>query len=240
MKKNLIFKGLVAGVAVFATAQIAKADSIGLELISGTQQIALSANALTGIATGSATVNGWDVVSVTSTTYPATGSAASPYLETISITVDDQSAGNSPLYIYFSGTDNTATTPPDTGAFKTGLTLNNLLGATLSASYSAYYDTGNTVDTNSTLLGGGGVTQIGSTLSETISTSASATTGGGGPLPGTQPYSLAQVIEVTGVNGADGSITASLSVPDGGTTVLMFGGALLGLAGLASLRTRKA
>ncbi|MGA2555647.1 MAG: hypothetical protein ABSG04_05175 [Verrucomicrobiota bacterium] len=206
MKTSYIIKGLM-GVALLA-APLAEANSISLEVIAnGSTVYDVTA---TGVASGgtlsySATVGSWNIVVNTFTyPFPTFGTLASPDLDTS--TMDAYSSTGGTLEIIFSGNDYTQI---GTGVLTVGGTADNMTGI-----YTAYYDSGNTLGAETTLIG-----------------STTAITGGSAQgNVGAEPNSLTQDILLTaGAGGGHASLDAELTVPDGGLTITLLGGALLGL-----------
>ena len=228
MKKTLIITGLTAGLMLVTSAPLAHADSTGLELVSGTSSDALTVNAVPGYSSDLVLdFNGWQVT-VSSESYPFLGTPANPQITTTSIDVVNTDGTGAPLDIFFSQTAYTAIA---NGV--TALAVTSLTGG-LSASYSSFYNAADTVLTNATLVAAS--TQIGSTI-KLSSVSAGVS---GGPFGDNSPYSLGQEIVISG--GAPGSsigLSASLGVPDNGSTVSLLGLGVLGLVGIRSRIFRK-
>ncbi len=206
MKTKIIITGLI-GAALLAV-PLAKANSVSLEVIAnGTTVYNVSA---TGVASGgtleySATIGSWNIT-INSFTYPfpTYGSLASADLDTSTVDVYSSSGGT--LEIIFSGNDYTGV---GTGILTVGGTARNMSG-----SYSAYYDGGNTLGAETSLIG----------------TTTGITSGSAEGSVGSTPCSLTQDIFLTaGSGGGHASLDAELTVPDGGLTIVLLGGALAGL-----------
>ena len=166
----------------------------------------------------------WSIVISTAETKPALGGAANPMFD---LNVQATSVGGSlpanNLVITFS--DNGFS--PASGNFQVVLDGHVVSGTGQPVTYATYYDAGNVTGATTTLL-----TSLGPLSGPTYNGTAT-----GGPVNGS-PYSLTQVLTIginaIGTPGGSYSLDASLngvsSVPDGGTTGMLLGAALSGLA----------
>jgi hypothetical protein len=224
MKTKYIITGFM-GAALLA-APMAKANSIGLEIIAnGTavyDDVQPTSTGNETFTTGTTVVNGWTVY-VSSVTYPALGGGTltSPYLDTLAFSASTASGGT--LEIIFAGNGY------QSGGQEGLMELNGNGRGDFTGTYSAYYNTANTVqspvsstETGASLIAAGdwGGSQINYQES--------------GPVNADVPYTLTQDITITSVGGANVSFDASLSVPDGGLTLTMLGAAMVGLAAVRS------
>jgi hypothetical protein len=160
----------------------------------------------------------WSVVISTAETKPALGNAANPIMD---INAQVTSLTFSPtrnLVITFFDTD----FGPSPSAFLAQLSGHTITGTPQAVSYNTYYSALNNGATTSALTASGSLP--GPNYNSLVSGSA-------GTLA---LYSLTQVLTIGGAGTAPGasySLDASLTgVPDGGTTVMLLGAALSGLA----------
>ena len=202
--KKIILAATMA-VALLATT-MANANTISLTATSGTT--------LTGtiVAPGEdqisfGTLNGWSFSVIGGTTFPASGTAAAPYLDLNTVLITGIGAGN--LVITFSGTDYT-------GIGGAKVVVQN---STLTGTFQAYGGSSDLINDETHAL-------LGSPI--TLSTSPQTVLGLGVLGTSPNPYSLTEVLTITG--GAPGSLDSILTeVPDGGLTMTMLGTALVGL-----------
>ena len=175
-----------------------------------------------GIATyANASFDGqWSVVISTGETKPALGSAIAPAMD-LNIQATSLGGGRD---LNVSWSDNAF------GPF------NNKIGATLSGHvvsgtgstvlYNTYYDPANGVSTGGTIAGG----PTPYTTSGLLAPSTYSSFQGGATI-NNSAFGLTELLTITSVPGGSYSLDASLSgVPDGGTTVMLLGAALSGLA----------
>jgi hypothetical protein len=161
----------------------------------------------------------WSVVISTGETKPALGSATTPIFDLNIQATSLTSAATHNLTITFS--DNGF--GPTSGNFQAILSGHLVAGTGQNVTYNTYYDAGNVTGATTTPL----------TSSGAVPPPNYNSTVGGGPV-NQSLYSLTQVVTIGGAGtGAGGSysLDASLAgVPDGGTTVMLLGAALSGLA----------
>lgn len=196
MKNIITYLTVATAVAAFSGSALAVPTSgPALELMSGATTYVIQDNALgdlspvAGAILWSGSINGWNLVITTALTKPVSGSATEPNMD-LDVTSSGQGAlGN--LTVLFTDTD----FGPSAGPVET--TLGN--NGTSTATYAAYYDTGN------------------AQFAETKSLDGSALTG---------PYSITlSSIFTPGSISSDQRVT----VPDGGATVMLLGAALSGI-----------
>lgn len=212
--------------AALLAAPMAKANSIGLEIIAnGTavyEDVQLTSTGLESYTTGFAVLNGWSI-QVTSKTYPmlGMGTATSPYLDTS--TVDASTTSGGTLEIIFAGTDYSGA---GNGAI---LQLNgNSRGANVTGVYSAYANAANSVQAPvSSTEAGASLVASGAFGDDAFNNINFQQTGS---VNAEAPYSLIQDITINSAGGVNVSFDASLTVPDGGLTLTMLGAAMVGLA----------
>ncbi len=162
----------------------------------------------------------WSVVISTAETKPALGTAASPVMD---LNVQATSLSANPvrnLTITFS--DNSFGPAPS--AFQTQMSGHVVSGTGQNVTYNTYVSAANVVGAQTTLLTASGIMAP--------PTYSSVKTGSVGTLA---LYSITQVVTINGTpvgtTGGSYSLDASLTgVPDGGTTVMLLGAALSGLA----------
>jgi hypothetical protein len=164
--------------------------------------------------------NAWSVVISTGETKPVLGSAVSP---TFDLNVQATSLSLSPVRnLTISFSDNGF--GPSPSSFQAQLSGHLVSGVGQNVLYNTYVDAGNVTSATTTLLTTSG--------SLTPPTYASLVGGTAGSLA---LYSITQVLTIngtpTGTAGGSYSLDGSLTgVPDGGTTVMLLGAALSGLA----------
>jgi len=212
MKK--IFKyASVALLAGLLHTPYVKGNSMGLYASSSSGGSQTGTGNPVDIITTPGTITDWSTVTATgSYTFP-------PAYESLS-TLDVKSTGAGTLDIFYSVAG--ITTPGET--LDISLTANNLTAGITVKDY-VWTDTGNSgnnVDDNAASLLGAGVSQVNNTLTLT----GVGAVIGSGAAPGT-PYSLTEefVITATGANQTAQFQAAATAVPDGGTTMIMLGGA---------------
>jgi hypothetical protein len=223
MKAKILTTIVMTVAAVVVSAPKAQANA-ELELISGTTTSAVAVGGVAALA--GVTINGWMVSFANGTTYPATGTAAAPLDDLASVNVT--STGFAPLLVEFSSTGFISKSPAAALAIESGTALSGDLAGT----YTTYYDSSDTLFALTSLLTGPqafNAINLGGTATGTVL--------GGGPLT---PFSLTQVIKITK---GDGSLDDSLSVtgasiPDGGMTLIMLGGAITALGLVRSKNTK--
>ena len=196
--KNLV-KYLTAAAVVVGCSGSAFAVPTGpaLELMSGASAntVILQDNALgdlsamPGAIIWSGSINGWNLVVTTAITKPISGSATAPNMD-LDVTASDIGAlGN--LTILFTDTD----FGPSAGLVRQNLGNNG----TSTATYAAYYDTGNAQFAETTPVDGSGA------------------------LTGPYSITLSSIFTPNGTISSDQRVT---TVPDGGATVMLLGAAL--------------
>lgn len=210
-----IAAGILTSIAALVGTQQAHANAI-LELVSGTSTSAASVGGIAALS--SVSINGWTVSFAQGTSYPATGSTVTPLDDLASVNITK--TGNAPLLIEFSAAGFVSGTPAAAVATMSGAALSG----TLAGTYKTYYDSSDTLLALTTLLTSQSFTA--SSLSGTAF----------GVVSGATPFSLTQVIQI---NTGLGSLDDSLAVPDGGTTLIMLGGAMTALT-LVRAKIRKA
>lgn len=215
-RTKTVGSAIVAAAVALAAASQARANAI-LEVISGTASVgSLVAPGIYEAHTIS--IGGWDLSFAEGTTQPATGTLASPLDDITSVNI--LRSGTKPLYIEFSAGGFTSTTPATMLATMSGANL----GTSLSGSYSTYYSPTLFVGTVAHP-----VPLTGLLTSQVFSAghlSGTAT----GTVFGTTPFALTQIIEITkGLASLDDTLQLK-SVPDGGATMILLGGAMMGFA----------
>jgi hypothetical protein len=230
--KTTLMTGLM-GAALLA-APLAKANSIGLEVIADgviESDVVVAASAGNG-GPGEETYvfngNGWNV-NITAQTYPSPtyGTLASPLMDVN--TVDASTTGAGTLEIIFAGDSYTRAG----GAF---LSIGGTTSSTISGVYSAYAQAGSLVTPGATVKAQLGSPAIASTTFGGTPFLAAAY----GTVPNVTPYILGQDFLITATGIGNLSFNANLIVPDGGMTLTMLGSALVGLVGIRSKLGRKA
>lgn len=216
MKRNLILTVLASGL-IALTSQQAQAVSIRLTSGAGDSGI-ITDNVLLGQAVYSGSVAAWNVNLTTATSKDILGSAAHPMIDMTSFDSTTTGSANS-LRILVSDTGFTGSPLSFLADISASLNLNNGITAT----FNTYADAGNVLfGTSTPLTGVSGMTALfDSTLVSASQSFAS-------------PYSLTLEIILSAPAGpASTSFDASLhGVPDGGTTVGLFGLALLAVAAM--------
>lgn len=183
-----------------------------------TTGLAGSYTAVASSATGNVTYNGsagvWNLVVTTGLTAPALGTHANPSMD---LSIQASSTAGGSLYIGLVDTGFTGV-----GSLAATISGHVVSGAPESYLFNMFADTSNTQPTTTLPTG-----SIITTLSGVLPVLATTT----GTLPGTSPYALGEVVEITSTGATTTSIDAgSSTVPDGGTTAMMLGLALSGLA----------
>ena len=185
-------------------------------------------SAATGIVSYSNTAfdSAWDIVITSGLTKPALGSATSP-IEDIQIQATSTKVGPAgPLTVYLF--DNGF--GPTSGSYLAAITGHVITGSGATVTFNTYYNLNNSVPTLS------GATVTGGTTSSltTLTLPASIYNGSASASPGNlaNPFSLVEVVSIgTGGLQTAYSLDASITgVPDGGTTIMLLGAALSGLA----------
>ena len=167
----------------------------------------------------------WNLVISSGVTKPASGSATSPF-EDINIQATSISGTAKPLtvYLFDSGFG------PTSSSYLATITGHVISGTGGTVTFNTYYNLNNTVPTLSGALVSGGTT---SSLT-TLTLPASIYNGSASASPGNlaNPFSLVEVVSIgTGGLQTAYSLDASITgVPDGGTTIMLLGAALSGLA----------
>ena len=167
--------------------------------------------------------NAWSVVISTAETKPAFGSATSPVMD---IMIQATSLGTSGRNLHFSWSDD-AFGPLNNGVVQAQLTGHVVSGTGAGVQYQTFYQ------------GGAGVWNTAAAPSWTLSTDS-------GVLPpptyastlngaiNQASFGLTEYVTITSSPGGSYSLDASIGglpgVPDGGTTVMLLGAALSGLA----------
>jgi hypothetical protein len=215
-KMTLKFKAITAslvaaGAALISTPQ-ANANAI-LEVISGSASVGSLISP--GVYSASSiSVGGWTIAFAEGVTQPASGSLAAPLDDIDSVNI--LKSGPKPLYIEFSAGGFTSPTPATMQADMSGVSL----GGGLAGTYSTYY--------SSTVFQG--------TVAKPVPTSGLLTSeafnavdlngSAIGVVKGTTPFALTQIIEITkGLASLDDNIKY-VPVPDGGSTLILLGGAM--------------
>jgi VPDSG-CTERM motif len=215
-----INKALLVGAAIAGITGIASATPT---LYVSTTGLAGSYTAVDTSASGvlvySGTTGVWSFVVAVGTTPPASGTLAHPSMD-IDISAGSSAAGS--LYVALADTGYTGTGGID--AVITGHVVN---GAAESYLFDTFASTSDTQPTTTLPTG-----TIITTLSGLLPVSASAN----GVLPGSSPYTLGEVLEISSTGATQTSVDASFtSVPDGGMTIAMLG---LGLIALEAVRRK--
>ena len=189
--------------------------------------ISVIASTTTGLQTLTGSDGFWSVVVSTGTSYPpltGQGSVNAPVMD-VSITATSLSgSGANPLKVFWGSSD----FGPTSGSFNALFSGHVVAGTGQTVTYGTYYSTAN----NLPIVGNGlnGASTLTSLL--TMSPSTYSGSASGGPLTLASPYSIIQAVTINGgTPGGSYSLDASLTtVPDGGTTVMLLGAALSGLA----------
>lgn len=150
------------------------------------------------------------------TTFPVIGSLANPMLDLSFNTVSNGAGGT--LVISFSA-DGFGPTNGSAAALIGGTTIG-------SVTYRTYGGTNNTLFSTSNLL----------TTQGPFTTPAFSGAVAGGTVNNQGPYALTQQITITHTGAGQTTGDALLSVPDSGTSVLLLGVGLMGLAALSRFR----
>jgi hypothetical protein len=194
--------------------------SDGVNTISVSDNMAGDANAAVGQVTWIGGLDNWILNVDTGTSYPAIGTLLFPSLDLSFNAISNGVGGN--LWISFS----------DNGFGPSAGISNTVIGGTVSGpgsvSFSTYGGNSNTLFDSTNWL-----SSVGPFTGPAFSTSIL-----GGPVSNAGPYSLTEVVQITSDGAAAMTGDASLSVPDAGTTVMLLGAGLLGLALAGSLRRR--
>jgi hypothetical protein len=167
----------------------------------------------------------WTVVATLSETKPAIGSATSPIMD-LSVAATSLGGAAPANNLHISWSDNSF--GPLNGSLAAHLTGNIVQGPASTVQFQTYYSAANGLSAGGTLAGvvytdSGLVAAngLGSYLSGPLT----------GASIGSSAFGLTEVINITSSPGGSYSLDASLQgVPDGGTTVLLLGAALSGLA----------
>jgi hypothetical protein len=222
MKAKILATVVMTVAAVVVSAPKAQANA-ELELISGTTTVPILANPLTGSAIGiSISINGWTVITASGVTYPGSGTPAAPLDDIGSLNIGGN--GAAPLFVEFSSTGFTANTPAAALATISGTGASGLQGF-----YTTWYSGSDALFAETTML-------TGPEAFSAASPNGTAT----GTVLGATPFSLTQVIKI--IKG-DGSLDDTLevtgaSIPDGGMTLIMLGGAITALGLVRSKNTK--
>lgn len=218
--KFLIAAALAAGPLLAAGFATNAQATVELELISGTA----SSGVIVGTPCGTETcvsfngaVGDWSI----NLTNGLSSGPAHPVMDLSSIDATSSSSAT-PLTILLS--DNGFTTPAATLSLQgTGHTVTG----TGTSTYSAYFDTANTLFAKTNLIG---------TLGPFSAAYAASTTG---PGPTITPYSLTEVLTLTaGPNGVRWSTDSSIAAPEPGSLTL-FGTMLIALGVIFGLRRKR-
>jgi hypothetical protein len=210
-EKNMTTKiaaSLMIATATLVVAPLAHATA-ELELISGASTVTVTTG-VAGVYNYNGSVGSWNV-------NISTGTLLGNYMDLNS--VDQTTAGTStPLEILWS----TSFAGPISGTFNAG--VGGTLTSGMTVAFSSYY--------SSTLLGT--TTQLTPTLTFT-STPYSGTTSGS--ISGTSTY-VTEVAMLSGATAANSEASfdfdVSTNVPDGGTTLVLLGGAMAGMTFIRS------
>ena len=213
MKKNLIL-GAAAAVTTLVAAPQAHATA-ELMLISGASTVTIvdglagDSNPNPGVVTYIGAVGGWSINVTT-----GNGNPTGAMIDVNSI--DDTSGSANGLTIAFSQTGYTYTG----GIFADigGTTAGTVHGDP--AGFAVYQ----------------GINNLNFQLSNLIALTSSVNGSAVGFVGGPTPYSLTEVVTLDGGKspGGSASFDAQVKTPDGGTTLVMLGGAMIGLVGLRS------
>jgi hypothetical protein len=217
MKKILKYAPVVL-LAGLLSGQRANANSMGLIASDTTGSSTGTASGTTDIISGPGTITDWATITATGNyTFP-------PGNETLS-TLDVTSTGAGTLYILYSVAG--ISTPNKT----LDLSLTSLgISGGMTVQDKVYVDTGNGGNNiDDTLASLAGAAQVNGTLS----LGGLSVLSGSGPAPGT-PYSLTEefIITATGANETAAFQAGADSVPDGGTTMIMLGGAFCAIGAI--------
>ena len=162
----------------------------------------------------------WSVAISTAETKPAVGSALSPLMD---LNIQATSLGVSGRDLHVSWSDN-AFGPVPGGVISAQLTSHVVTGTGATVSYNTYYDAANGLSTGGALAGSLYTTS--GLLAPPIYTSMQIGAG-----ISSSAFGITQLLTITSVPGGSYSLDASLeNIPDGGTTVMLFGAALSGVA----------
>ena len=162
----------------------------------------------------------WSIVISTAETKPAIGSALAPVMD-LSVQATSLGGGRN---LNVSWSDNAF--GPFNSAIGAKLTGQVVSGTGSTVLYKTYYDTANTVSAGGTI--NGTATQY--TTSGLLAAPIYFSTVNGATI-NNSAFALTELLTITSVPGGSYSLDASLSgVPDGGTTVMLLGAALSGLA----------
>lgn len=160
----------------------------------------------------------WSVVISSGSTKPADGSATSPFedlsIQATSLTFSPQR--NLTITFFDTGFG------PFNGSLKATMSGHVTAGTGQNVTFNTYWDAGNTGATTTLITGSGAMAPPSYNSSLT------------GSVNGANPFSLTEVVTINGAGSGPGgsySLDGSLAgVPDGGTTVMLLGAALSGLA----------
>ena len=203
---SAVAAAVVVASSAYAVPTITISDGIGAPLV--------VANA-SGVVTLTTSDAAWQVVVSTGITKPAAGSATSPFMDlNIQAVSLNGAIGANNLVITFSETG----FGPTSGSFLAQLSGHLISGSGQNVTYSSFYRTDNALQPPvGTLL-----TTTGALPGPNYSTAVTS-----GSLSLGNPYSLAQQVTIVSGGGASYSLDASLvTVPDGGTTVMLLGSVL--------------
>jgi hypothetical protein len=206
----------------FAGAVPTMTISDGTTTITITDGLLGDANAATGAVTFVGAVGAWTINVDTGTTMPALGTPTFPHMSlnfsTVSnLTVADILAGNGTLTVMFSEIG--------FGPLQPGAHYETNVGGT----------TEGTVTSTTLLDGGNALWGLGGTVIESgTHSTASYNQDTNAPGNAGSPFSLTKTITITHAAGnlTSGGKTVTAAVPDGGTTLALLGGSLLGLGTL--------
>ena len=179
-------------------------------------------SAMAGVVLFNGAIGNWIVNVVTTLTKPTVGSAQVPYLDLNSQNVSTGTGGT--LTITFFDTDFGPTSPSGMLA-----SIGGTKPSSGTVSYNTFVDDANVGNTS-----GLGVTPLTSqSFGVPAGTAYSGTAGANLPNDPMTTYALVQQVVIThGAGVQNTSFDASLTVPDGGTTVALLGFVLMGVEGL--------
>jgi hypothetical protein len=205
------FGALAAAPAARAVSTLRLSDDGGATWVTISDGAVGDNNGNAGVVTFIDDIGSWLVNVTTGITKPTVGSSTDPYMDLNSVNVS--TSGPASLVIQWSDTD--------FGPLINAVSMVALIGGTTAGTvtYSTYYDPGNALF--------GLTNQL---APPSVSTPGAFASTFGGLLPATQgQFSITQQIVISHTGAGSSSFDAELKVPEGGATLTLLGGALLGV-----------